>query len=273
VRSPDRSDYFGIFAALVDGAAQAGIELCTPYDEPFVELYDVEQQGPAGDLDFFASMVQRHGGPVLELACGSGRIAVPLSRQGFSVHGVDRSSAMLERARNRMAASGETAGSLQLEQADVFEYVRSRANDPQDYGIIIVGATMFAAFAAEGGPTWLRTLGELLRPDGALCFDVARPGTADGGVNGRQVHTRDGRVDLVSGSLALAEGQGHIFNAYAERADRTTVRRYLATETVLTPSDAQLQALLRNAALSITHREALGDGAVQATGYVARRSN
>jgi SAM-dependent methyltransferase len=46
------------------------------------------------------------GGPALELAVGTGRIAVPLSRRGVSVHGIDLSPAMLDELRADPAASG-----------------------------------------------------------------------------------------------------------------------------------------------------------------------
>ena len=42
-------------------------------------------------------------GPVLDLACGTGRLTIPLLRDGHTVVGLDRSHAMLERARARVA--------------------------------------------------------------------------------------------------------------------------------------------------------------------------
>jgi SAM-dependent methyltransferase len=52
------------------------------------------------------AFARRFGGPVLELACGSGRLLAPLAQAGFAVTGVDSSTAMLERARQRLNTQG-----------------------------------------------------------------------------------------------------------------------------------------------------------------------
>ena len=64
----------------------------------FVEAYDAfyNSSGPqiAGDVAFYARVARELGGPVLELACGTGRIALPLAKAGLHVTGVDRSEAL-----------------------------------------------------------------------------------------------------------------------------------------------------------------------------------
>jgi SAM-dependent methyltransferase len=49
------------------------------------------------------AVAMRSGGPVLDIACGSGRIALPLARAGIAVTGIDLSAPMLERARAQSA--------------------------------------------------------------------------------------------------------------------------------------------------------------------------
>ena len=65
----------------------------------FVDAYDAfySSSGPqiAGDLAFYQRVAREVGGPVLELACGTGRMALPLAGAGLHVTGVDRSEAML----------------------------------------------------------------------------------------------------------------------------------------------------------------------------------
>jgi ubiquinone/menaquinone biosynthesis C-methylase UbiE len=60
--------------------------------------------GAAGDLAFYQRIAGEVGGPILELACGTGRIALPLGKAGLHVTGVDRSEAMLTIARCKLAA-------------------------------------------------------------------------------------------------------------------------------------------------------------------------
>ena len=74
----------------------------------FVEAYDAfySSSGPqiAGDVAFYEGIAREVGGPILELACGTGRIALPLAQVGLHVTGVDRSEAMLTIARRKLAA-------------------------------------------------------------------------------------------------------------------------------------------------------------------------
>lgn len=51
------------------------------------------------DLPFWLDQARRAGGPVLELACGTGRVALPLARAGIAVTGIDLAPAMLQTAR------------------------------------------------------------------------------------------------------------------------------------------------------------------------------
>ncbi len=53
---------------------------------------------------FFLDLVRLNGGPVLDIGCGTGRLAIPLAREGFAVTGVDLSEGMLARARALSAA-------------------------------------------------------------------------------------------------------------------------------------------------------------------------
>ena len=70
------------------------------------------------DVAFWRRMALDAGGPVLELGCGTGRIALPLGRAGVSLVGIDRSENMLQRARRRVRRSRLT-GRVQLIQGDV----------------------------------------------------------------------------------------------------------------------------------------------------------
>jgi SAM-dependent methyltransferase len=76
-----------------------------PFDQ-FARLYDWEHDGYLADVDVHLAFARRFGGPVLELACGSGRLLAPLAQAGFAVTGVDSSTAMLERARQRLNTQG-----------------------------------------------------------------------------------------------------------------------------------------------------------------------
>src|SRR5437762_10140790 len=51
---------------------------------------------PSGDAEFYRTLARESGGPVLELGCGSGRVLLPIAREGIACTGLDSSDAMLE---------------------------------------------------------------------------------------------------------------------------------------------------------------------------------
>ena len=62
--------------------------------------YDMEDASDTG-IAFYTALAQETGGPVLEIACGTGRVSIPIARLGFSVTGLDIVPGMIERARNK----------------------------------------------------------------------------------------------------------------------------------------------------------------------------
>ena len=69
--------------------------------DALARLYDLDLVEDPGDLDLYLALAARAGGPVLELAAGTGRIAVPLAEAGHAVTAVDIDPAMLARLRRR----------------------------------------------------------------------------------------------------------------------------------------------------------------------------
>ncbi len=77
----------------------------TLYDR-IASIYDPWSRSVTEDVEFYVERALAAGGPVVELAVGTGRIAIPVARAGVDVIGVDSSPAMLEVAR----AAAEDAG-------------------------------------------------------------------------------------------------------------------------------------------------------------------
>lgn len=75
-------------------ASTYGDRIAEVYDELYEELFDV-----AGAVDLLADLAR--GGRVLELAIGTGRLAVPLMQRGIEVHGIDASEKMVAKLRER----------------------------------------------------------------------------------------------------------------------------------------------------------------------------
>lgn len=72
-------------------------------------FYDVEHAHFDEDLELYRNFADLSGSPLLELACGSGRLLVPLALEGFELTGVDNSPAMLNLAEQRLQEAGVAA--------------------------------------------------------------------------------------------------------------------------------------------------------------------
>ena len=77
------------------------------WDEAFSERYEEWSAGMTADIAFYAGLAREADGPLVELAIGNGRVAIPVAQAtGRTVIGLDTSPAMLEQARTRAAEAG-----------------------------------------------------------------------------------------------------------------------------------------------------------------------
>lgn len=67
--------------------------------------HDVECGSYAADLPLWEELAERQGGRVLELGCGTGRVALHLARRGHEVIGLDRDPELLAALRERSSDS------------------------------------------------------------------------------------------------------------------------------------------------------------------------
>jgi SAM-dependent methyltransferase len=136
-----------------------------PFDR-FARLYDWEHDRYLVDLDVHVGFARRFGGPVLELACGTGRLLAPLAAAGFDVTGVDSSAPMLERARARLGALGlqATLVDQRLERLDLGAEFRTIILGLDSFGLLLKREPQLAA---------LRAAHAHATHDGRLVLDVS----------------------------------------------------------------------------------------------------
>jgi SAM-dependent methyltransferase len=150
-----------------------------PFDQ-FARLYDWEHDRYLVDVDMHIAFARRFGGPVLELACGSGRLLAPLVQAGFAVTGVDSSSAMLERAGVRLEQLGLRA-----------ELVRQRLQDLNlggRYRTILIGLDSFGLLIKRDEQVAaLRAAREHATHDGRLVVDLANGNLRGGNESGEEL--------------------------------------------------------------------------------------
>lgn len=68
------------------------------------ELYDLRDAGYYDDYPLTEQWARLLGGPLLDLACGTGRMALRMAALGYQVTGVDITPEMIARARQKAAA-------------------------------------------------------------------------------------------------------------------------------------------------------------------------
>lgn len=83
------------------GSVVWGKDIADSYDKTSAAMYVPDVLDPTVDL--LAGLAD--GGPVLELAIGTGRVALPLSEKGLEVHGIEFSSHMVDQLRNKPGAN------------------------------------------------------------------------------------------------------------------------------------------------------------------------
>ena len=76
----------------------------SPFDD--AELYDIVFGDFAFDRDFYLELARGANGPVLEVACGTGRILIPCMQAGVDIDGLDLYSSMIEVLRRKASALG-----------------------------------------------------------------------------------------------------------------------------------------------------------------------
>jgi SAM-dependent methyltransferase len=89
------------------------------WDEALSHRYDEWSAPMTEDIEFYVALANEADGPLVELAIGNGRVAIPVAQAtGRSVLGIDSSPAMLEQARARAVAAGVE---LDLREGDMRE--------------------------------------------------------------------------------------------------------------------------------------------------------
>jgi SAM-dependent methyltransferase len=152
------------------GHAPAGV---SAYDA-IARIYDPWSVSVTEDVSFYVAEAKRAGGPVVELAVGTGRIAVPTAAAGIRVIGIDSSPRMLEVCCER----GELAGVAELLDLRLGELL----DPPVDERVRLVTCPFRSYLHLLDDDERLHALcaaRELLVPGGRLVFDVFAPAADD----------------------------------------------------------------------------------------------
>ena len=163
----------------------------SPYDA-IASLYDRWSRSVVEDVPFYLTEARRSGGPVVELAVGTGRIAIPIAEAGIAVIGVDSSEVMLATCRERALARG-VAELVDLRFGDL-------AHPPvsQSVPLVICPFRSFLHLSDDDERRRaLRSAHDILVPGGRLVFDVFTPKRDDiAETHGRWLEREPGIFEL-----------------------------------------------------------------------------
>src|SRR6185503_13374195 len=121
------------------------------------------------DIDFYVAAAKAARGPVLELACGTGRVMIPCLEAGADVDGLDLRADMLDALRRKAAAKGLVP---RVVQGDMRDFTM-----PRRYSLITIPFRAFLHLqTTDDQLRALRCVRDHLEPGGALLFNVFHPG-------------------------------------------------------------------------------------------------
>jgi SAM-dependent methyltransferase len=136
------------------------------YDEAYATVEDLR------DLQFYLGMALRTGGPVLELACGTGRVLLPIAQQGLRIDGVDSSPAMLDELQQKLERQPQQVRELAAISLGDLRSYRSK----RKYALVIIPfRPLQHMYTVEDQLAALNTAAFHLGSDGLLAFDVFYP--------------------------------------------------------------------------------------------------
>lgn len=146
---------------------QASLEpQVSPYDDG--ELYDSLFESHHDDLPFWLAFVREGKGPFLELACGTGRVLIPLLEAGLDGDGLDASQPMLARCALKAREAGVKPG---LVSGDMRDF-----RMPRRYARAFCAFNAFAHLLdSESQLAALRCVREHLVDGGAFAIDIGYP--------------------------------------------------------------------------------------------------
>jgi SAM-dependent methyltransferase len=160
----------------------------------YAEYYDFDHDTQV-DIEFYLDFAHRCGSPILELACGTGRVLIPLAEAGFEMYGVDLSENMMAVCRRKVERR-HLAYRVHLALANMAAFDLRR----QDLGLAYVPVRSFMhLFTQQDQLSCLQSVYRHLRPGGYFIVDVYAPdfGNLAQEPNGRFVVRRE--FDLPNG--------------------------------------------------------------------------
>lgn len=164
----------------------------------FAEYYDYNHT-ISDDIDFYSEYAGLCQSPILELACGTGRVAIPLAEAGSQVYGVDISPNMLDVCQRKVEKHG-LKNRVHLSLGDMADFELSR----QDFELAIIALRSFMHLLTHSDQlACLHQVYKHLHPGGQFILDVIAPDLERLAMQPSETFVLHGEFDLPNGHHVL----------------------------------------------------------------------
>jgi SAM-dependent methyltransferase len=213
------------------------------------------------DVPFWRRVAAAADGPVVELGCGTGRVAVPLGRAGVGVVGIDLSARMLQRARARVRRA-RLGRRIRLVRGDI----RRLPFRDGGVGLVMAPYGILQSLVSDADlRATLDAVAAVLRPGGRLVLELVadlpawQEYTNETKLRGWRAGGRSHVTLIESVRQDRARGRTLFAQEFVEQRGRVrTSRRFtLAFRTLSVP---QMARRLERAGLTVTARLGSYDG-------------
>lgn len=221
-------------------------------ERDYARFYDWGYQGVVDDIPFYLAAAGKYGGPILELACGTGRLTLPLARAGFEIIGLDLSAEMLAIAVEKLGReTEEVQPRVRLRQGDMADF---RLDEPVRLALI-PQASFFHLHTRKQQQDCLACAHRALAPEGALIVDLiparmmANQETGATRVFGQGISPTTGGMVRELGQLSIDQTTQCVTveHTYVEEQADGSERRFDFVDDYTWVTEAQMRDLLQAA--------------------------
>ena len=136
----------------------------------YARFYDPDLGDWGADQRMYQQFAARCDSPILELGCGTGRVLIPLARQGYRITGIDASAAMLEQARDKVAEEAL------VERVTLVEQEMGELDLEERFNLAFAALNSFAHLhTTDDQLAALARIQRHLNPGGLLVLDMFNP--------------------------------------------------------------------------------------------------
>lgn len=215
-------NYFGFCKGIKSLNLPNAIELDDVYKGYFSRFYAESMDRETYDIPLYLELAKKYGGNILELACGSGRVALPLLHNNFKVTAVDNSEDMLKILKEKARIYPDKIEVHCCNMSDYDKQVK--------YDVVIIAAGSICLLRDQNERVKLinHIYENLVRDGGVFIFDVIEYDTED--FCGKNMHffNKKEKAFVMLFNKFNEENREVMLNAYAESVNEFgEVTRYL----------------------------------------------